>query len=239
MVLFENAGPLECQEREVELGKRRKLFSVYDVHEEIGRCACSPSALRPHQQFAHWNPVCFLFQGNLWGSEACGSQTDRRSVCRQVPASAEQHADQGLSREGPAFPSCSPQGGLSAGLFLHQTHPGAHHRNVSSNPSSHLSSKVLMSSVMFITKFFNLVPRGCSHGLLDHLLLKGSISEREVPDDNHYTTNPYLCFVCDGIWLLKQNVLGLLIHPANSRRPRSHSQYEHSASGHQSTSFDL
>lgn len=31
------AGPLECQEREVELGKRRKLFSVYDVHEEIGR----------------------------------------------------------------------------------------------------------------------------------------------------------------------------------------------------------
>ncbi|CAB1444707.1 unnamed protein product [Pleuronectes platessa] len=32
-------GPLECQEREVELGKRRKLFSVYDVHEEIGRGA--------------------------------------------------------------------------------------------------------------------------------------------------------------------------------------------------------
>ncbi|KAI3368742.1 hypothetical protein L3Q82_025731 [Scortum barcoo] len=30
-------GPLERQEREVELGKRRKLFSVYDVHEEIGR----------------------------------------------------------------------------------------------------------------------------------------------------------------------------------------------------------
>lgn len=30
-------GPLEHQEREVELGKRRKLFSVYDVHEEIGR----------------------------------------------------------------------------------------------------------------------------------------------------------------------------------------------------------
>lgn len=32
-----SAGPLERQEREVELGKRRKLFSVYDVHEEIGR----------------------------------------------------------------------------------------------------------------------------------------------------------------------------------------------------------
>lgn len=30
-------GLLESQEREVELGKRRKLFSVYDVHEEIGR----------------------------------------------------------------------------------------------------------------------------------------------------------------------------------------------------------
>lgn len=37
MDLFKIAGPLECQEREVELGKRRKLFSVYDVHEEIGR----------------------------------------------------------------------------------------------------------------------------------------------------------------------------------------------------------
>lgn len=31
------AGLLEHQEREVELGRRRKLFSVYDVHEEIGR----------------------------------------------------------------------------------------------------------------------------------------------------------------------------------------------------------
>lgn len=31
------AGPLEHREREVELGKRRKLFSVYDVHDEIGR----------------------------------------------------------------------------------------------------------------------------------------------------------------------------------------------------------
>lgn len=30
-------GLLDSQEREVELGKRRKLFSVYDVHEEIGR----------------------------------------------------------------------------------------------------------------------------------------------------------------------------------------------------------
>ncbi|CDQ75763.1 unnamed protein product [Oncorhynchus mykiss] len=30
-------GPLESQEREAELGKRRKLLSVYDVHEEIGR----------------------------------------------------------------------------------------------------------------------------------------------------------------------------------------------------------
>ena len=33
-----SAGPLESQEREVELGKRRKLFTIYDVHEEIGRC---------------------------------------------------------------------------------------------------------------------------------------------------------------------------------------------------------
>ncbi|KAK6320615.1 hypothetical protein J4Q44_G00097220 [Coregonus suidteri] len=30
-------GPLESQEKEVELGKRRKLLSVYDVHQEIGR----------------------------------------------------------------------------------------------------------------------------------------------------------------------------------------------------------
>lgn len=32
-----SVGSPEVQEREVELGKRRKLFSVYDVHEEIGR----------------------------------------------------------------------------------------------------------------------------------------------------------------------------------------------------------
>lgn len=32
-----SVGLLELQEREVELGKRRKLFSVYDLHEEIGR----------------------------------------------------------------------------------------------------------------------------------------------------------------------------------------------------------
>lgn len=36
LILF-SVGPLESQEREVELGKRRKLLSVYDVHEEIGR----------------------------------------------------------------------------------------------------------------------------------------------------------------------------------------------------------
>lgn len=45
----------------------------------------------------------------------------------------------------------------------------------------------------------------------------------------------YVCalLVCYEIWLLMQNVVsGLLVHPANPRRPRSHSQHEHSASGH-------
>lgn len=37
---FFTAGPLEHREREVELGKRRKLYSVYDVHDEIGRLIC-------------------------------------------------------------------------------------------------------------------------------------------------------------------------------------------------------
>lgn len=73
-----------------------------------------------------------MFKGNLWGSEACSPQKDSWSVCCQVPASAEQHADQGLPREGLAVPSGPPQSGLSAGLLLHQTHSGADHRNVSS-----------------------------------------------------------------------------------------------------------
>ncbi|KAJ3599333.1 hypothetical protein NHX12_033296 [Muraenolepis orangiensis] len=30
-------GPLEVEEREVELGRRRKLFSVYDIQDEVGR----------------------------------------------------------------------------------------------------------------------------------------------------------------------------------------------------------
>lgn len=102
-----------------------------------GEPAAQPTRA-PHHQFAHRHPVCLLFQGNLWSSEACGPQTDRGSVCRQVPASTEQHADEGLPGEGPAVPSGSPQGGLSAGLLLHQTHPGAHHRNVSSDPPLHV-----------------------------------------------------------------------------------------------------
>lgn len=58
-----SAGPLECQEREVELGKRRKLFSVYDVHEEIGRWTCT----------LYWcDPTCLwaLFRCDMIGNIA-------------------------------------------------------------------------------------------------------------------------------------------------------------------------
>lgn len=34
-----------------------------------------------------------------------------------------------------------------------------------------------------ICEFFNIVSRCCSHGLLDHLLLRGSVSEKEVQGD--------------------------------------------------------
>ena len=139
-----SAGPMESQEREVELGKRRKLFSVYDVHEEIGRWTCTSCWCNPTCPLALCRcdmiDIISVFKGNLRGSEACSPQTNMWSVCCQVSASAEQHSDQGLPGEGLAVPPGSPQSGLSAGLLLHQTHAGADHRNVSFVLDATLSS---------------------------------------------------------------------------------------------------
>lgn len=53
--------------------------------------------------------------------------------------------------------------------------------NLSIRSGKCLDSRFSLLSFICV-KFFNMLPRCCSHGLLDHLLLKGSLSEREVQD---------------------------------------------------------
>lgn len=82
----------------------------------------------------------------------------------------------------------------------------------------------------------NIISSCCSHGLLDHLLMRGSVSEKEVQAQisiwqNHQSfTN-------------KMNIgeyyflSGSILCPTNSRRGLSYSQHEHHASGYQSEIF--
>ncbi|XP_055795289.1 obscurin-like [Salvelinus fontinalis] len=118
-------GPLESQEREVELGKRRKLLSVYDVHEEIGRGTYGVVKRVTHRRTGEGFAAKFL---------PLRSSTRTRAF---------QERD----------------------LLSRLAHP----------------------RVSCLLDFFStrrtlvLVTEACSsYGLLDHLLLKGSVSEREV-----------------------------------------------------------
>ncbi|XP_038857003.1 obscurin-like [Salvelinus namaycush] len=118
-------GPLELQEREVELGKRRKLLSVYDVHEEIGRGTYGVVKRVTHRRTGEGFAAKFL-------PLRCSTRTR-----------AFQERD----------------------LLSRLAHP----------------------RVSCLLDFFStrrtlvLVTEACSsYGLLDHLLLKGSVSEREV-----------------------------------------------------------
>ncbi|KAM9478607.1 obscurin [Salvelinus alpinus] len=118
-------GPLESQEREVELGKRRKLLSVYDVHGEIGRGTYGVVKRVTHRRTGEGFAAKFL---------PLRSSTRTRAF---------QERD----------------------LLSRLAHP----------------------RVACLLDFFStrrtlvLVTEVCSsHGLLDHLLSKGSVSEREV-----------------------------------------------------------
>ncbi|XP_064808890.1 obscurin-like [Oncorhynchus masou masou] len=146
-------GPLESQEREVELGKRRKLLSVYDVHEEIGRGTYGVVKRVTHKRTGEGFAAKFL---------PLRSSTRTRAF---------QERD----------------------LLSRLAHP----------------------RVSCLLDFFStrrtlvLVTEACSsYGLLDHLLLKGSVSEIEV--------QMYVQQILEGVGHIhSMNILHLDIKPDN------------------------
>ncbi|KAL1023125.1 hypothetical protein UPYG_G00036690 [Umbra pygmaea] len=123
--LMVEEGPLEMQEREVELGRRRKLLSVYEVHEEIGRGTFGVVKRVTHKNTGEGFAAKFL---------PLRSSTRTRAF---------QERD----------------------LLSRLAHP-----------------RVACLLDFFCTrKTLVLVTEVCStYGLLDHLLLKGSVREKEV-----------------------------------------------------------
>ncbi|XP_026160421.1 obscurin isoform X2 [Mastacembelus armatus] len=146
-------GPLECQEREVELGKRRKLFSVYDVHEEIGRGT-----------FAVVKRVVHRRTGEVFAAKFLPLRSSTRTR-------AFQERD----------------------LLSRLAHPRV---------ACLLDFFCTRRTLVLITEIC------CSHGLLDHLLLRGSVSEREVQS--------YIQQILEGVGHIhSMNILHLDIKPDN------------------------
>ncbi|XP_040040446.2 obscurin isoform X3 [Gasterosteus aculeatus] len=146
-------GPLEFQEREVELGKRRKLFSVYDVHEEIGRGTFGVVKRVVHRRTGEVFAAKFL---------PLRSSTRTRSF---------QERD----------------------LLSRLAHPRV---------ACLLDFFCTRRTLVLITEIC------CSHGLLDHLLLKGSVPEREIQS--------YVQQILEGVGHIhSMNMLHLDIKPDN------------------------
>ncbi|XP_044055731.1 obscurin isoform X3 [Siniperca chuatsi] len=146
-------GPLERQEREVELGKRRKLFSVYDVHEEIGRGT-----------FGVVKRVVHRRTGEVFAAKFLPLRSSTRTR-------AFQERD----------------------LLSRLAHPRV---------ACLLDFFCTRRTLVLITEIC------CSHGLLDHLLLKGSVSEKEVQS--------YIQQILEGVGHIhSMNILHLDIKPDN------------------------
>ncbi|KAM8873968.1 obscurin isoform 3-T3 [Spinachia spinachia] len=146
-------GPLECQERDVELGKRRKLFCVYDVHEEIGRGTYGVVKRVVHRRTGEVFAAKFL---------PLRSSTRTRSF---------QERD----------------------LLSRLAHPRV---------ACLLDFFCTRRTLVLITEIC------CSHGLLDHLLLKGSVPEREIKS--------YIQQILEGVGHIhSMNMLHLDIKPDN------------------------
>ncbi|XP_037625804.1 obscurin isoform X2 [Sebastes umbrosus] len=146
-------GPLEFQEREVELGKRRKLFSVYDVHEEIGRGT-----------FGVVKRVVHRRTGEVFAAKFLPLRSSTRTR-------AFQERD----------------------LLSRLAHPRV---------ACLLDFFCTRRTLVLITEIC------CSHGLLDHLLLKGSVSEKEVQS--------YVQQILEGVGHIhSMNILHLDIKPDN------------------------
>ncbi|XP_051803564.1 obscurin isoform X3 [Acanthochromis polyacanthus] len=146
-------GLLEIQEREVELGKRRKLFSVYDVHEEIGRGT-----------FGVVKRVIHRRTGEVFAAKFLPLRSSTRTR-------AFQERD----------------------LLSRLAHPRV---------ACLLDFFCTRRTLVLITEIC------CSHGLLDHLLLRGSVSEKEVQS--------YIQQILEGVGHIhSMNILHLDIKPDN------------------------
>ncbi|XP_030583398.1 obscurin [Archocentrus centrarchus] len=146
-------GPLEFQEREVELGKRRKLFSVYDVHEEVGRGT-----------FGIVKRVVHRRTGEVFAAKFLPLRSSTRTR-------AFQERD----------------------LLSRLAHPRV---------ACLLDFFCTRRTLVLITEIC------CSHGLLDHLLLKGSVSEKEIQS--------FIQQILEGVGHIhSMNILHLDIKPEN------------------------
>ncbi|KAI4798807.1 hypothetical protein KUCAC02_020466 [Chaenocephalus aceratus] len=151
--LISSAGPLESQEREAELGKRRKLFSVYDVHKEIGRGTFGVVKRVVHRRTGEVFAAKFL----------------------------------------PVRSSTRTRGFQERDLLSRLAHPRV---------ACLLDFFCTRRTLVLITEIC------CSHGLLDHLLLKGSVSEKEVQS--------YVQQILEGVGHIhSMNILHLDIKPEN------------------------
>ncbi|KAM4548970.1 obscurin isoform 2-T2 [Odontesthes bonariensis] len=146
-------GPLESQEREVELGKRRKLFTIYDVHEEIGRGT-----------FGVVKRVVHRRTGEVFAAKFLPLRNSTRTR-------AFQERD----------------------LLSRLAHPRV---------ACLLDFFCTRRTLVLITEMC------CSHGLLDHLLLRGSVSEKEIQS--------YILQILEGVGHIHSlNILHLDIKPDN------------------------
>ncbi|XP_037104683.1 obscurin isoform X1 [Syngnathus acus] len=151
--LLVEEGSLGSQEREVELGKRRKLFTVYDVGEEIGRGTFGVVKRVIHRGTSEVFAAKFL---------PLRSSTRTRAF---------QERD----------------------LLSRLAHPRV---------ACLLDFFCTRRTLVLITEIC------CSHGLVDHLLLRGLVSEKEVQS--------YIQQILEGVGHIhSMNILHLDIKPEN------------------------
>ncbi|CAL9696167.1 unnamed protein product [Knipowitschia caucasica] len=146
-------GLLESQEREVDLGRRRKLFSVYDVHEEIGRGTFSVVKRVVHRR-----------TGEVFAAKFLPLRNSTRTR-------AFQERD----------------------LLSRLAHPRV---------ACLLDFFCTRRTLVLITEIC------CSHGLMDHLYMRGSVAENEVQS--------YIQQILEGIGHIHSvNILHLDVKPEN------------------------
>ncbi|XP_019735716.1 obscurin isoform X2 [Hippocampus comes] len=146
-------GPLGSQEREMELGKRRKLFTVYDVGDEIGRGT-----------FGVVKRVIHRGTGEVFAAKFLPLRSSTRTR-------AFQERD----------------------LLSRLAHPRV---------ACLLDFFCTRRTLVLITEIC------CSHSLVDHLLLRGLVSEKEVQS--------YIQQILEGVGHIhSMNILHLDIKPEN------------------------